>query len=865
FLIHNLRLSYLRDVEDPYGTRIISLSPSYTTNSYILTSGLADPDRWPELDTTSSPTISEDEQERPLGYPGARLKHTQTIMGRRAGGLGLRVTAKRVSTSKRMSVASIGTPKQADVQNFLSDNAPVGGLPASAPTSATDAKPQSPVSNPTDSVAPDADQPPELPPKLQPPQVQTVMFIPKFKNAAEMEARRRQRMAARRHGPGGGPVIATQVPQHPPSFDTSSDEEEAAHLNPVESSSDEDSDFGDDVGAEGSMDEFDPEFTDTRPNMNSDSDIASVVSDISNSLPSVANSSLPYSATRPRFTSNASSTHQSQRVTGPRKQNPSSLPRSNPQPASSKQPMSPAPTSASTVSVSTSTTSIPQASASISFARSPVPSLPSSNKSALSAMLASSSSSPNPFAETYASISGRGVAPAQRVAIRVFFPRATGTKDGGRDRGKNKVREGMEFSVRKDATVEEVIGFALWSYWEEGWLPALDHGLPKGSGDETEEEERRVRLSAVGWILRITEDDGEIDDDFPPPDRSGKISKFNADGFAVLEANTSQIAQNKLLEAKLASSRPAIVKATSDKSTMLAPAAGAGAAGTVLTPTGQSSALASSLIGSAPLSISLGPSASQGPQMFLRIRIADNADAVHVSTTIPVSTGMYMQEVLDTVCRKPMLGLGNPGDYALLVSKHRIYIPLDRTVASLQGERELLLVKRSMLPSMGVDVMKAGKTTDPNASIFKRNSDTPEVKLSSTLDFTAAYKKYTIYRKLPMLVARQEKTLAIDGGYVHIMPSTNNAAKAKAVFETGRTSSYHIKSIVDCQQSTKSPHIFKLVLNRVDRSGSNKRYYFEAETPKLAGEIVQTVKSMKAQFERSSMLIKSRRSTRTAG
>jgi target of rapamycin complex 2 subunit MAPKAP1 len=75
---------------------------------------------------------------------------------------------------------------------------------------------------------------------------------------------------------------------------------------------------------------------------------------------------------------------------------------------------------------------------------------------------------------------------------------------------------------------------------------------------------------------------------------------------------------------------------------------------------------------------------------------------------------MYMQEVMDAVCRKPMLGLGEPGDYALLLAKHMLYIPLDRTVASLQGERELLLVKRSTLPSYGVDVMKAGKTTDPN-------------------------------------------------------------------------------------------------------------------------------------------------------
>jgi len=42
-----------------------------------------------------------------------------------------------------------------------------------------------------------------------------------------------------------------------------------------------------------------------------------------------------------------------------------------------------------------------------------------------------------------------------------------------------------------------------------------------------------------------------------------------------------------------------------------------------------------STLGSLPLSTSLGPSSSHGPQIFLRIRV-DTADAVHVSTTIPV-------------------------------------------------------------------------------------------------------------------------------------------------------------------------------------------------------------------------------------
>jgi hypothetical protein len=46
----------------------------------------------------------------------------------------------------------------------------------------------------------------------------------------------------------------------------------------------------------------------------------------------------------------------------------------------------------------------------------------------------------------------------------------------------------MALSVRRDAMVEEVLGFALWSYWEEKWLPWLNK-------DPNVPEER---LSTVG-------------------------------------------------------------------------------------------------------------------------------------------------------------------------------------------------------------------------------------------------------------------------------------------------------------------------------------------------------------------------------
>ncbi|SRR6266436_10446216 len=109
------------------------------------------------------------------------------------------------------------------------------------------------------------------------------------------------------------------------------------------------------------------------------------------------------------------------------------------------------------------------------------------------------------------------------------------------------------------------------------------------------------------------------------------------------------------------------------------------------------------------------------------------------------------------------------------------------------------------------------------------------------------------------------------------MPTTNKAAKA--VFDSGKTSSYHIDSVISCQ-SGKSSSAFRMV---VLRDGGNKRYEFEAESAKVASasppvnsffhhfttdythdmtdEIVQTIKGLKSALERTgSVTGKSRRS-----
>jgi hypothetical protein len=166
-------------------------------------------------------------------------------------------------------------------------------------------------------------------------------------------------------------------------------------------------------------------------------------------------------------------------------------------------------------------------------------------QSALTTMLSAPDAvSNNPFNELYAATSGR--AETASMEVRVFFPHSP-----------TAAVNPVTMRVRKDASVEEVVGFGLWTYWDRGIEPKLDEGL----GGE-EDPRRETVLSAVGWNLRIAEDDGEVDEDFPGAaanggavlfesprplttfrialDRTRPISKFSFDSFAICAATPTQ-------------------------------------------------------------------------------------------------------------------------------------------------------------------------------------------------------------------------------------------------------------------------------------------------------------------------------------
>jgi target of rapamycin complex 2 subunit MAPKAP1 len=250
-MIHQLRLTYLRNVEDPYASRLISFNQRHLENPHVLAAGLADPDRWPQLNMPSTPkpapldpsdspilsravqsTAKEELQPRWAGVGGAvggaSLKYTTTILGpTRTGMIGMRTHGRRSSNSSN-SGDKRGRADSNPVVNIQEASVTPGNGPA--------------LDN------------------RQAPQVQEVssttqgpLIAPHFSRNAEMETRRKARIQARNalaelraHNLGGQDREETETPLP----ETEDAGEEAS------SESDSDSNF-DDMGV-APDDELDP-------------------------------------------------------------------------------------------------------------------------------------------------------------------------------------------------------------------------------------------------------------------------------------------------------------------------------------------------------------------------------------------------------------------------------------------------------------------------------------------------------------------------------------------------------------------------------------------------------------------------------
>ncbi|KAB5594284.1 Glycosyltransferase family 41 protein [Ceratobasidium theobromae] len=831
-------------------------------------------------------------------YPGANLKYTDTIMGPSRSGLaGMRVSGRRHSGQARGTPMRSSSSLSESQSRYRSDSAPtpVPGsanpqtlgsqlladpalVPVIAPGSDEERAQKrnsggsnfrtAPISTPPDFAVSNGSTPTatvSVPSRLAPdtaaaspgqaPQPSPIVTLPIFARAAEMEERRRLRMRAR-FAPsptstpvGAEPISASQTsksnapaPRRPAdtlslsgTIDSRTSREEDGSgtidgegevTGVLEDSDEDDTDEDADADADADADDMDaemtesgdpddlsllynPTFTTTNVNPSGSSDENSFLSGNSNNSLSqyhLQSFAPPLPRARSRL-SPVTEIAASENPSASARHTPQSVRIPMPRPLSIHSPPAPpTPRASGTRSRAYSSAAgfrVPSPEEPpMAFTRLPVlPRDANSAKSALTEALAARSTiSNNPFSELYGAISGRAEQGA--IPFRLWFPHANKVKDKDR-RGRTIEKPfSLEVKVRKDALAEELIGFGLWAYWESGHEPRLDEGL-----QGLTQAERDARLSASGWNLRMWED-GEVDTDFPAIARTQTMSQIKTfEELAIVEATPEQVQQNIAAEASIARrpSRMMVTKPRQDSNTtggLAPPGATTGQAGPVPMMS-SSDVVTSNLLTGASIggTTSIMPG---GPAIFLKIKVAAKAD-VHYSTTINVTADTYIADVLEQVCRKRRLQ--DSKEWALMTETPSILIPLDRTVASLTGTKELLLHPSS----------NRSRTPIPVEGLARRWIIEKHTR-----------RKYTVHRKIPMLVGRHERIIAIDGDYVHIMPSNN-----RAFLDTMKTSSYHIKTVITCKKTKKAPTSIKLV---VLRDGGSKRYDFEAEDEKQAGE-----------------------------
>ena len=437
-----------------------------------------------------------------------------------------------------------------------------------------------------------------------------------------------------------------------------------------------------------------------------------------------------------------------------------------------------------------------------------------------------------PF-ESFASLSGQG--DPNPLSLRIWAPFATSTTKPYEVLIRRSVHENE--ANDRQVTVADLIGLSLWRYAEEKLEPPIP---PE-------------KLNVNRWTLRLVEDE-EVDYDFPALERNKPVVAFTTannraarsrsnskpyDEFALVEATDEQFQQNQTITPQF--KQEAVATSSLDED--LTPKN---------TPMPQSSVLAGTQPRQNPLLTTMsafrqnpgladkpaiGPPITQtagrtGAKKLLRVHIHSADAAPGQMITLDVTTDTYLADVLDIVCKKRQLDKAN---HVLKLTGSGTVVLLDRTVESIGNRTELDLYRRRFATDGPLTMSGSPSSSSPKLGLINR-PETGKIRKPQMLGThplaqqtvkqdelgSANYRKYTVWRKQPMrFVGMNERVLAIDGEYLHIMPATTG----KTMFEgQGKTTTVHFSNVVGCKVTRRHPTNFKVllssILNRLQLIGS---------------------------------------------
>ncbi|EHL01418.1 putative Stress-activated map kinase-interacting protein 1 [Glarea lozoyensis 74030] len=454
----------------------------------------------------------------------------------------------------------------------------------------------------------------------------------------------------------------------------------------------------------------------------------------------------------------------------------------------------------------------------------------------------------SPF-ESFASLSGQG--DPNPLSLRIWAPFATSTTKPF----EVLIRRSVHVNEANDrqVAVADLIGLSLWRYAEEKIEPVIPAD----------------KLNVNWWTLRMVEDE-EVDYDFPALERTKALVSFTTannravrarsntkpyDEFALVQATEEQFQQNQALTPQF--KQEAATATTSAIEDDLAPKPTPTPIPSTLHGTPRQPPLLASMSGIRQNSTLADAPAIGAPlqpartsvQKLLRIHIHSADAAPGQMITLDVTADTYLADVLDTVCKRRQLDKAN---HVLKLTGSGTVVLLDRKVESI-GNREDLDLHRRKFATDGPLTMSGSPSSNnsPKTSLMIDRPDFRKFKRGQMLGThplaqeaikqdelgNSNYRKYTVWRKQPMrFVGMNERVLAIDGEYLHIMP----ASTGKTMFEgQGKTTTVHFSNVVGCKVTRRHPTNFKVV---VYKSTETKRYDFEAKSADEAAEIVFEIK-----------------------
>ncbi|KAL5598903.1 hypothetical protein BROUX41_003776 [Berkeleyomyces rouxiae] len=472
-----------------------------------------------------------------------------------------------------------------------------------------------------------------------------------------------------------------------------------------------------------------------------------------------------------------------------------------------------------------------------------------------------------PFAR-FANLSGQGERKPP-ICVRIFAPFSNQSSTPFEVQIRRDVSEDTGSS--KPVTVVQLIGLSLLRYIEEKREPPLPEN----------------KMGVNWWTLRMMED-GEVDDDFPPLERTKPLASFvtanngpgsggvgaggtgggggvrgrgransaHYDDFALVMASDSERRDNMQQTAEYADEEADIDDAlgvsspTDDNNNNNKPPEPAAPppppppaymppayTNPLLTTTYRNQNIIPADAPQAPVS----SNRIRGQQRLLRIHILTSDIAASQLVTVDVTTDMYLAEVLDIVCQKRQLDQAN---HVLKIPGSGAVARLDRPVASLGNVSDLELYRRRFATDGPLTISGSPTSASPKVLPLVESQHSRRAKkqfmgihpltreaLKQDELGSANYKKYTVWRKQTMrLVGTSERSLVIDGEYIHIIPAAG---------ASGKTTTVHFSNAVGCKVLRKHPTNLKLM---VYKGTESKRYDFEAKSADEASEIVMELK-----------------------